>query len=48
MNAPTPTGHTCDADCWAYMLRYGLDENTTGCNASDARAAADAQTEALR
>lgn len=26
------TTHTCNADCWAYILRNGMDENTTHCD----------------
>lgn len=34
--------HKCTADCWSYMLRYGMDENAAQCDAFKARAAADA------
>jgi hypothetical protein len=35
--------HVCDAGCWAYMLRAGMDENTQECDPFAARAAAEAE-----
>jgi hypothetical protein len=37
--------HVCTADCWAYLLRYGVDENSSTCDPFAARA--DADLEAL-
>jgi hypothetical protein len=37
------TKHTCTADCWAYLIRNGEDENTTDCDVFAARAAAAAR-----
>lgn len=39
----SPRKHKCTADCWAYMLRAGLDENTTECDPFAAAAAAEAE-----
>lgn len=39
------SAHECDAECWAHMLRYGLD-SSSGCDPFAARAAADREAEA--
>jgi hypothetical protein len=38
-----PAPHECNAECWAYMLRYGMDENATECDPFAAEAAAHAE-----
>lgn len=32
--------HRCDGQCWAYMIRYGLDENARYCDPFKAEQAA--------
>lgn len=33
--------HVCTPECWAYLVRYGVDENSSSCDPFAARDAAD-------
>jgi hypothetical protein len=37
------TTHKCNGECWAYLIRWGIDENSSDCDVFAAEAAAYAE-----